>query len=477
MNTQQPVSKKLRPAAVAGQFYPGTAEELGRQVDALLNEARGQIDPGIANDESPEALIVPHAGYRYSGAIAASAYARLGGAVKQISRVVLIGPAHRVRLKGVAFSGADYFDTPLGRVPLDVDTVKQCVRQFPFASIGNKAHQHEHSLETQLPFLQRCLSRFKLVPMVVGAADPLEIAQLLSYLWGNRESVVIVSSDLSHYKPYKQAKQIDTFTSQAITALNPDPITYEHACGQVGIRGLLHVARQRKLVAAKIDVRNSGDTADRKDQVVGYGSFGFYSAGQRLNRRQRSELGRVAWSTIDHGLNSGEMLVPSLKGYGSPFTDAGATFVTLTAADGRLRGCIGSLTSDMPLLQNVSRNAFKAAFADGRFQPLTAPESTSVGLEVSVLGPWERVPGENEEEIVSQIRPFIDGLIFVEGERRGTFLPSVWKSINDPTTFFRQLKKKGGFAEDYWSDQVKVYRYHTETWSAGTRSGADMSPL
>ena len=271
------VNKTVRPPAVAGSFYPDDKSALVRMVDRMLGSAERRqaesVDPA-----GLKALIVPHAGYRYSGEIAAAAYTLLQQIRDRISRVLLIGPAHRERVQGLAISGADYFATPLGSIPIDVDCVNQCLEKIDFVSVSNKAHQQEHSLETQLPFLQRCLGRFSLVPVLVGSARPEQVAECLEFLWGGVETIVLISSDLSHFLPYNDARRIDDFTCSAIVNLEPDSIGYDHACGQIGVRALLQIANRKQMQVAQLDARNSGDTSGRKDQVVGYASFAFFDA-------------------------------------------------------------------------------------------------------------------------------------------------------------------------------------------------------
>jgi AmmeMemoRadiSam system protein B/AmmeMemoRadiSam system protein A len=460
------INNHQRSAAVAGSFYPGRKSELVMAVDKMLARAvEKDAKSGRASPVTvPKALIVPHAGYQYCGEIAASAYATILAARNRISRVVLLGPAHRVLVQGVAMSSADYFLTPLGQIPLDTALIRQCVSRFPFVSINDESHREEHSLETQLPFIQRGLEQFSLVPFVVGNATPEQVAQCLAFLWGNEETLILVSSDLSHFLPYDEARQIDLFTSRAIVNLNPDPIGSHHACGQTGIRALLQIAQKKKLEGRQLDLGNSGDTAGPRDQVVGYGGFGFYPDCNRFNDQQRSELTRIAWSAIDHGLNYGRQLILSLDGYGSLFIEPAASFITFTTAEGKLRGCMGNLSGSEPLLHSISNNAFNAGFTDPRFDPLTIEERVQTHLEISVLSQWTRLEGDSEEEILAGVRPFIDGLILIENHRRGTFLPSVWKSISDPEEFLRQLKGKAGLDGDYWSDAIEVYRYTTESW-------------
>jgi hypothetical protein len=222
----------------------------------------------------PKAIIVPHAGYIYSGPIAASAYARIQPARGRITRVVLLGPAHRVGFHGLALSSADCFQTPLGRITVDQEAVKK-ISGLPQVQVMDAAHMQEHSLEVHLPFLQEVLGEFSLVPLVVGDAEPSEVAEVLEALWGGPETLIVISSDLSHYHDYKTAQRLDRATSEAIEQLRLEDIQYDHACGRNPVSGLLQVARQRGLKAKTIDLRNSGDTAGTPDRVVGYGAYIF----------------------------------------------------------------------------------------------------------------------------------------------------------------------------------------------------------
>jgi AmmeMemoRadiSam system protein B len=222
----------------------------------------------------PKAIIAPHAGYIYSGPIAASVYARIQPARGRITRVVLLGPAHRVGFHGLALSSADCFQTPLGRITVDQEAVKK-ISSLPQVHVMDTAHMQEHSLEVHLPFLQEVLGEFSLVPLVVGDAEPNEVAEVLEALWGGPETLIVISSDLSHYHDYKTAQRLDRATSLAIEQLRMEDIQYDHACGRNPVSGLLQVARQRGLKAKTIDLRNSGDTAGSHDRVVGYGAYIF----------------------------------------------------------------------------------------------------------------------------------------------------------------------------------------------------------
>jgi AmmeMemoRadiSam system protein B len=258
----------VRKPAVAGMFYDGDAVALRAMVAGLLQQARQRQK---ATGSAPKALIVPHAGYIYSGAVAASAYDHLGD-TEAIERVVLLGPAHRLAFGGLALPGADGFETPLGIVPLDRDAISR-IEAMPQVHSLPAAHEREHSLEVQLPFLQVALGAFSLVPLVVGSASAEDVAEVLEELWGGDETLIVISTDLSHYHDYAVAQTMDRATSKAIEALDASRIDYDDACGRVPLAGLLNAARSHGLSAVTVDLRNSGDTAGPRNQVVGYGAY------------------------------------------------------------------------------------------------------------------------------------------------------------------------------------------------------------
>lgn len=267
----------VRPAAIAGTFYPGNACDLARKVDTLLAQSTA-----IAPGEIPKAIIAPHAGFVYSGPVAARIYARLMSARHRIKRIVLLGPTHRVAINGIALSGATAFATPLGEVPIDA-TAAQQLSKLPFVGVSAEAHRLEHCLEVQLPFLQKVFEQFVLVPLAVGRASPEQVAQVLALLWGGEETLIVVSSDMSHYHPYAEAQTIDAATTQAILALRTD-INHHQACGATPVSGLNLYAQRHGLKPELIDLRNSGDTAGDKSRVVGYASFAYHEQSTNLAR-------------------------------------------------------------------------------------------------------------------------------------------------------------------------------------------------
>lgn len=256
---------QTRKPAVAGLFYPAAPAELRETIGRFLG-ARA------AGDRVPKALIVPHAGYVYSGSIAASAYALIAPARATLRKVVLLGPSHRVQFSGLAVPGARLYETPLGPVPIDAEAIAAALA-LPQVCELDAAHAREHSLEVQVPFLQSVLDDFTLAPFAVGDAGAPEVAGVIEKLWGGDETLIVISTDLSHYLDYTVACRRDERTARAIEGLRYEDIGYEDACGRDPLNGLLYLARERGLRATRLDLRNSGDTEGTPERVVGYGAF------------------------------------------------------------------------------------------------------------------------------------------------------------------------------------------------------------
>ena len=265
-------ANNIRQPAVANRFYPENPVELRRMVENFLREVKAADAP------APKAVIAPHAGYVYSGPIAASACARFAPARAIIKRIILLGPSHRVPFTGLATTSAEAFATPLGAVPVDTAAVRDLCARLPQVSVRDEAHAHEHSLEVELPFLQVVLADFKIVPLAVGNASNEQVAEVIEALWSGDETRFVVSSDLSHYHDYATARELDAATARAIENLQPQDIGGEQACGRIAVCGLLCAAQKRGLRARTVDLRNSGDTAGSRSEVVGYGAFVFEQA-------------------------------------------------------------------------------------------------------------------------------------------------------------------------------------------------------
>lgn len=448
-----------RQPAVAGTFYPANAVELSAEVRTLLAGARQAVPTRI-----PKALIIPHAGYVYSGPVAAEAYAHLAPLANKVRRVVLLGPVHRVPVRGLALPRSSEFLTPLGRIPLDAETMR-AVSDLPQVTLSDEAHALEHSLEVHLPFLQTVLGDFKLLPFAVGNATATEVAEVLERVWGGDETLIVISSDLSHFLPYDMAKQIDGETVKRILALRPG-LNHEQACGATPVNGLLAFAAKHGLEAELLDVRSSGDTAGDKSRVVGYASIAFYEAQQaqkNKNEPEKDERGetllKVARDAIARHL--GEPGVShNIKHW---MHEPGACFVTLTQG-GELRGCIGSLEAHRSLMQDVRANAIAAAVHDPRFSPLIARELAHTRIEVSLLSRTEDMLFSSEQDALSRLRPGVDGIVLEYGQARGTFLPQVWESLPKPADFMAHLKRKAGLPASFWHEDIRLSRYTVTKW-------------
>ena len=482
-----------RPAAVAGAFYPADAPALQRTVLAYLAEARPADDdrpllltgPAPA---SPKLLLVPHAGYIYSGAVAARAYARLGAARSRIRRVVLLGPTHRVAVRGLAAPTVVAFETPLGRVMIDRDALDR-LADLPQVVASDRVHAQEHSLEVQLPFLQTVLAPgFTLVPLAVGEASADEVAQVLERLWGGDETLIVISSDLSHFQPYAAAQALDRATVDRILQLD-DRLDHGQACGATPLRGALRVARRHGLQPVLLDLRNSGDTAGDRARVVGYAAVAFLQAGGAAQPGAQpgaalganpganpdtnaaanpadnpAALGAALLSRARNAIAGSLGLAITPEPWHPSLAKPGASFVTLLH-QGELRGCIGTLVAEHPLEDDVRQRALGAAFHDTRFEPVTADEWPGLSVEVSVLDAPQPLPVASEADACQRLRPGIDGVLLEWHGHRATFLPQVWDQLPRPADFLAALKRKAGLAADFWAPDVRLSVYGVQKFS------------
>ena len=446
----------VRPAAVAGMFYPEDARELADAVAAHLDStAEAPHQPGF-----PKALIVPHAGYIYSGPVAASAYDLLRPARGVVKRVVILGPCHRVPVRGLALPRAKIFATPLGRIPLDTEAVR-AIADLPQVVESEATHAEEHALEVQLPFLQQLLGHFSLVPLVVGSAAPDEVAEVLERLWGGPETLIVISSDLSHYHDYEGAREIDGATVRAILGFDAG-ISHDQACGATPVSGLLIAARRKGLAPRLLDCRNSGDTAGDRRRVVGYASFALGGAGAAYGDEHGRRLLRIARDSIAGALGAGSAAPAADEAW---LRETRATFVTLMKGE-ELRGCVGALEAQRPLGEDVAANARAAAFEDSRFSPLTLAELARTEVEVSLLSTPKTVAFDDHAGLLRKLRPGVDGVILAQPAEglRGTFLPQVWEDLADPEQFIARLKQKAGIAQSIDTRRLRVKRYRVLKW-------------
>ena len=460
----------VRPPAVAGLFYPAEAGALACALDRYLSKAGQPATP-----PPPKAIIVPHAGYIYSAPVAAPAYAALRPLAGRIRRVVLAGPAHRVPVPGLAAPRTSVFRTPLGDVPVDRQAI-ETIASLPQVHLRDDAHRDEHALEVQLPFLQRVLGELAIVPLLVGAATAAEVAEVLERLWGGPETLVVISSDLSHYHDYATAQRMDRAAAAAIESFEPEELGEDQACGRLPILGLLSAAKARGLKVERLDLRNSGDTAGPRDRVVGYGSWKLTEAHKAPDlddadgtehpaRPHARRLLRAAAASLRYALRHGEAPEVAVAKFPAPLRENAATFVTLRRGR-QLRGCIGSVDPVLPLAADAVANTFGSAFRNPRFDPLEPRELRGLGISVSILSRRRPLPFASERDLLERLQPGVHGLLIQDEERRAVFLPQVWHSLSEPKDFLFHLKEKAGIERALRpdTDRAEVFT----TYAAGT---------
>ncbi|MFH1789094.1 MAG: AmmeMemoRadiSam system protein B [Candidatus Altiarchaeota archaeon] len=435
----------VRKPAVAGSFYPAEPEALAGMVDAYLAEAQDIRLPNV------RALVAPHAGYVYSGKTAAAGFKQLVG--RNIDTVIILAPSHQVRFSGASVLDVTHFETPLGLIKLS-PKVKNLLKEDGFSNIP-AAHASEHSLEVELPFVQRTLGDFELIPIVVGDADPAVLASVLvDYV--DEKTLIVASSDLSHYYPYDEAVKLDSVCTAAIPALDFEAMQDCQACGSIPVKTLMHIASAKGWVGKLVDYRNSGDTAGDKERVVGYASVAFFDG---LTPEEEDFLLKLARETLEkHYADGGAPSVDEAKLTARLKALSGA-FVTLNK-HGSLRGCIGHITPQKPLYEAVIENVLNAALRDPRFSPVVNEELTDIHIDISRLTLPEELVFDGSDELLAKLVPGRDGVVLKYGGRQSTYLPQVWDQLPDKEEFLTSLCRKQGSPGDCWRKKdvvVEVY--------------------
>jgi len=490
--------KKIRQPAVAGLFYARDEEDLRKTVDKLLAEARP------ATVENVRGLVCPHAGYEFSGPVAAFGYKLLAG--RDIRTVVILAPSHYAMFDGASIPDADAYQTPLGAIPVSPKAAElakhkpfvvnpECeVRRPGFWRHSPKEpppagedtpHTWEHSLEVQLPFLQCALkSGFSIVPVVFGRVDPKDVAKGLEPILDD-ETLVVASSDLSHYLPYDTACRLDKRCCEAVCSLDLDAIRRQEACGKAPVETLMCLAKDKGWKARLLDYRNSGDTSGNKaDGVVGYAAIAFYQPGstsspepaarvgkqpvapadKEFSPAQRKYLLELARNSLESVVRSGKLPEVDAAEVPKEFLTPRACFVTLTK-HGALRGCIGSILPEEPLWEAVMHMAQSAATRDPRFHPVRPDELKDVHVEISVLSVPKELRYDSPEDLLAKLRPGLDGVVLRVGSRQSTYLPQVWEQLPDKTDFMNHLAEKAGLAPDDWRQKdAAILIYQVEAF-------------
>lgn len=487
----------VRLPAVAGLFYPKDPKELSALVDNQLAAAPTRSTSNL------HALICPHAGYIFSGPTAATGYKTLAG--HDYQTVIILAASHYADFRGVSVPAPGFYETPLGRIPVSAKaglltkekpfvTEPRCPVQRPaWASQASKPapppdedtpETWEHSVEVQLPFLQKCLTNFAILPVVFGDADPETVAAKLAGILDDR-TLVVASTDLSHYHPYAEARAMDRRTVKEICDLDiaalTSPAAGGAACGRLPVLTLMHLARMKGWTPQLLDCRNSGDTAGDKDRVVGYAAIAFAggtvppassapavthaatNAASTWTSEEKKFLLDLARKTLQNATSG-----PGLPAVPEPIParckEARGCFVTLTR-EGQLRGCIGNILPAGPLHLAVMENARSAALNDPRFTPVSSGEAGRLHIEISVLTEPRPLEFTSPEDLLRKLQPGRDGVVLTIGSRKSTFLPQVWEQIPDKVEFLDRLAQKGGSAASAWRGRdVSVSIYQVEAF-------------
>lgn len=435
----------------AGSFYPEKAEELTN----LLNSYKQELHFPCKS----KAIIVPHAGVYYSGHAAMAGFQHL----EFNDNIFIIAPSHHENFNNIALPEYTYFDTPLGSIEVNNRLIKDIAEHFP-CLISNEVFDNEHSIEVQLPFLQTLFNprvqsaldfvkkigkKIRIIPVLVGNCNYKLISDLISTYWEN--SSFVISSDLSHFYPKQECRQIDTYTATIIETGKLDFFQEPQACGLTGIKGLVDFANNNDCSLIRIMMYNSGDISGESDRVVGYGSW-------YLSTENRDEIVEKNYSDYVLDIAKNAIQSPEFIPHEIPpvLTQYGASFVTLKL-NGQLRGCIGSVYPTKPLVLDIIDNARNAAFQDPRFEPLTEEELAHLEISVSILSSIERIQFKDERDLLSKIYPH--GIILAEREKRAVYLPIVWEQLPEREVFLNSLKEKAGLPPNYFSRSLEAYKF------------------
>lgn len=440
--------KKIRPTAAAGKFYTSDKNELLAQLDYF--EENNSHDYYCKT----RAIIVPHAGYIYSGQLASTGFQYLD---RNVKNVFIIGPPHYVPIRNVALSSFEMWSTPLGEISVNQDINDELVKKFS-CEFEDDAFGEEHSVEVQVPFVQKIFQTGKIVPIL--ASNKEKVKKIIDYYWENPENAFVISSDLSHFYPTNEAKRIDSITAEMIETKNMDGFTPGQACGAVGVCALVNFIKDKGYSLIRIGMVNSGDITGDNSRVVGYGSWLLYE--EEKNTFIKKYFSEFVIDICRRSILAGlDKETPKFEKAPEVFNELGASFVTLEK-NGNLRGCIGSILAHRRLIDDLVKNAQNSAFSDPRFQPLRKDEFKDLSIDVSLLSTPEKMDFKDEADLLAQIRPFIDGIIIKDGGYQAVYLPSVWEQLPEKDVFLSSLKIKAGMPPQHFSDTFEAYRFTTE---------------
>lgn len=440
--------KKIKEPAVANAFYSGNAKKLSEQIDTFAKESKNTYT------YKTRAVIVPHAGLVYSGRLAYEGISQLS---KDIKNLFIFAPAHRVGFLGLALSSYDEWKTPLGHIEVNQEINQELIDNFDL-DIFDDAHREEHSIEIELPIIQKVFDDVKIIPVLVGKENPQKITQIIEKYYPNEENGFIISSDLSHFLTNEKAKELDDRTAQMIELGVVNEFKSEQACGAISIVGLTEFANKNDFSLIRIDMINSSDTTGDKSNVVGYGCWFLYEG-------EKNQFIKDNYSQMLLDMCRGVLKAAFDNSFQPPICPAvlkewGATFVTLEK-NHNLRGCIGSIIPHQPLITDLIQNVQNSAFKDSRFLPVQKSEIKDLTINISILSSAKRISFIGEEDLLDKIVPYVDGIIIRDGNYQAVYLPSVWSQLPDKRMFLKSLKVKAGMSPNHFSETFEAYRFKT----------------
>lgn len=439
---------KIKLPAAANTFYTGNSEDLKNQIKSFSYSAR-------AYEYKTRAVIVPHAGLIYSGALAYEGISQLD---RNIKTLFIIAPSHRVSFEGLALSSYDEWQTPLGNIKINQEINRELESNFS-AKIFDEAHKEEHSIEVEIPIIQTIFKNVQLVPVLYGDINADEIAKIIEKYYPNEDFGFIISSDLSHFLNNEKAKKLDNQTAFMIESGSISGFKYNQACGAIGICALAQFANKLNYSLIRVNMYNSSFLSGDKSRVVGYGAWIMYEGNKNkfIKKYYSKYILNLVRDIISSKFNKNEVIT----NHDSVFSELGACFVTLKK-EGNLRGCIGSIIAHQPLINDIAAHAQDAAFHDPRFNPVSEDEIKDLTIDVSLLSEPKPIYFEDEFDLLNKIVPKKDGIIIKDGSYQAVYLPSVWDEIPDREMFLKSLKMKAGLKPDYFSNTFEAYRFEAE---------------
>lgn len=444
------MKENIRKAACAGSWYPDDPKELSEQISRYLNKVEYQ-------NLNVKAIIVPHAGYMFSGQTAAYAFKQINNNTR---KVIILGTAHRYPLKGSCVIGYDYYDSPLGKVKVSNDT-KEFVNEANVYSIP-EADTEEHSIEIEIPFLQTVLSDFEILPVIVGNVDHKQFSELLEKYF-TKDSVIVASVDLSHFNKYDDALKIDKHSIDCILDFNSSSVRRTQIDSPYAVAALLELAKRKNWKAKLLDYKNSGDIVSDRSSVVGYSAIVFYDEhiekeeehkDEYFTKEENDSMIEAAKNTVETYIKTGKKYIE--EKYSDKFKESLACFVTINTGD-ELRGCIGTIEPVDTLHNSIVENAISAATRDPRFSPVSEKELSKLSYEVSVLSPPTLFEPKSLDELFKGING--KGIIIKKDFRSAVYLPQVWEQFTSEKEFLRSLCRKAGMFVDEWKNYKELKYY------------------